>query len=187
MLKRIACRLKNENFGFKPFKPHWVTTVTLIQFSGFSLEIFNFHLDMGLLSGSGETVRFLQTPFTSFVRPAGLSLASRSTSRPRAGHRLAILSADKISSGVRVLTEAKPFASSGRPRFTWCARQDSNLQPFGPKPNALSFELRAHTLSFVPRKGAFSQSGNENQEMKNRACTPFLQEISTGVATGKQP
>jgi len=74
--KRIACRLKTENFGCKPFKPHRVTTVTLDRLSGFSLEIFNFHLDMGLLSGSGGIVRFLRTPVASLVRPAGLSFDS---------------------------------------------------------------------------------------------------------------
>ena|SRR3989344_8717668 len=29
---------------------------------------------------------------------------------------------------------------------TWCARRDSNPRPLGPKPSALSAELRAHTM-----------------------------------------
>ena len=29
----------------------------------------------------------------------------------------------------------------------WRAREDSNLRPLGPQPNALSTELRAHTMA----------------------------------------
>ena len=75
-----------------------------------------------------------------------LSSCRRTT---RAGHHLVVSFASETHSGVLVLMEAKPFASSGPPCFTQCARQDSNLQPFGSKPNALSFELRAHNYLFV--------------------------------------
>ena len=75
-----------------------------------------------------------------------LSSCRRTT---RAGHHLVVSLTSETHSGVLVLMEAKPFASSGPPCFTQCARQDSNLQPFGSKPNALSFELRAHNYLFV--------------------------------------
>ncbi len=77
--------------------------------------------------------------YPAFRERRGRTLPRLSSCRraTRAGHRLAVLSADKICSGVLALTEAKPFASSGHPSlrfachemirrlaeyFTWCAR-----------------------------------------------------------------
>ena len=99
----------------------------------------------------------------------------------RSRHRLATSPAGEIRSGVLVLTEAESPASSGHPSLRLCARQDSNLQPFGPKPNALSVELRAH-MSLCTVKRAYGQCGNE----KRSTCSVFRGETFTGAATGNR-
>lgn len=48
----------------------------------------------------------------------------------------------------------KPTAAGALPSviyFKWRAWQDSNPQPLGPKPSALSIELQAHGLAHLPR------------------------------------
>ena len=38
-----------------------------------------------------------------------------------------------------------PSQETSSKKSNWYAREDSNLRPLGPQPNALSSELRAHT------------------------------------------
>ena len=46
--------------------------------------------------------------------------------------------------------QESPNAGASAPLFL-CARQDSNPQPLGPKPSALSIELRARADIIIPQ------------------------------------
>ena len=71
-----------------------------------------------------------------------------------------------------VLSEGIEPPSLVPPPATLCPLQDSNLQPFGPKPNALSIELRGR----VRRAGKTSAL---SVELRERSEVPFLSLIST--------